>query len=483
MSSTVLSHDSQNNSPGVNLKWVHNNLGVIREITLIYFKNANDSQLQSVDVTPSDLKYGLKTGFDSGASYQFQLQVTDVANLTVYSNLITVTTPFFLVSPSISSITGLDAKLKVTLGATANVLSNAGGDTVEFVIKRQSDNALFWIVLPFSASGLYTLADASLVNQDSYRVACMFQPAVGNVNYSAPSAMSNSMTGVPTNIPNQSGAVNGSSVGVTGYDARFTWSKPIDFAEWSDNFYIHLTLTSSTNEITHLNLANLLDVVEHTFTGLDAGKTYKCAVDYHNAFGEGIPVESTFISLTKKPQAPVLNVLTENDTAIHIEWAAPADIGQSALTGFTVYKDAVALITLAANVLAFDSTGLTNGNSYEFTVKATNAIGDSALSNAMAGIPYGDMAIVSSVPSGKTLTLTINPNGRPVERVVMLAIDADPTEELVANSIFDIPQNQISQVANANIQVVKTFSGLSGNITFHLAVVHCNSVVQFIKNP
>ena len=287
--SVTLSHDNQNNSPGVNLKWVTAGLGAVREITLIYFKNTNDAEIQSVDINPSATKHGLKSGFDSGASYQFQLQVSDVGGLVVYSNLINVTTPFFLVSPSITSITGLDAKLKVTLGASGNILTNA--DEVEFVIKRQSDNALFWIVMPYVASGIYTLQHGSLVNQDSYRVACMYQPVASNANYSAPSSMSNSMTGVPTNIPNTiPGNVTGVSAGTTDYSCKFNWLRPTDFNEWGSSFYVQLKLTDSTNVETNVTLAHNYDVTEHTFTGLEAGKTYKCAVHYENDFGSGTPV-------------------------------------------------------------------------------------------------------------------------------------------------------------------------------------------------
>ncbi len=484
MPSTTLTHDTTNNLSGVNLKWVHTDLASIREITLVYFKNTPNSQINSLDVAPSYLKSNLKTGFDSGASYQFQLQVTDINAVTVYSNSVTVTTPYFLVSPSISTITGLDASIKVQLGATANILTNAGGDEVEFVLNRQSDNALFWIVMPYVAGGLYTLSHGSLVNQDNYTVACMYQPDVSNANYSAPSAMSNSMTGTPSNIPNVVGSVVGLSVGTVNYDCKFTWTKPSDFAEWDDNFYVHLLLTDSANATVALNLAQGLDVLEHTFTGLTAGLTYKCAVDYHNAFGEGAPIESSFTSLTKISSAPVLDVLTENDTAIHLEWHN-VEAGQTAIISYKIYDGADALIatvTTANATATYDVTGLTNGDAKNYKVTTVNAIGESGVSNIMAGIPYGPMTIVSAVPTGKTLTLTINPNGRPVERIIMLGLDADPTEELVANSIFDIPQGQISQTANANIVVAKTFTGLSGNLTFHLAVVHCNAVVQFIKS-
>ncbi len=83
MPSSTLSHDTQSNLSGVNLKWVHTDLATIREITLVFFKNTPNSQISSLDVGPGYLKTNLKTGFDSGASYQFQLQVTDINDVTV----------------------------------------------------------------------------------------------------------------------------------------------------------------------------------------------------------------------------------------------------------------------------------------------------------------------------------------------------------------------------------------------------------------
>ena len=165
------------------------------------------------------------------------------------------------------------------------LLTNAGGDEVEFVLRKTSDNALFWIVMPYVANGQYTLVHGSLVNQDSYTVAAMFQSDASNVNYYAPSGMSNSMPGTPSNTPNTvPGSVTGLSVGAADYNCKFTWSRPTDFGEWSSSFHIHLTLTDSANTVVELNLANELDVTTHTFSGLGAGLSYKCGVDYHNDF-------------------------------------------------------------------------------------------------------------------------------------------------------------------------------------------------------
>ena len=469
-------------SSSINLKWVNTNLAAIREATLVYFKNTPGGQIHSVDVMSSALKYNLKTGFDSGASYQFQLQLTDVNDLTIYSNSINIVTPHFLIAPVINSIMGFDASLRVTLAATTNLITGVGGDTVEFVIKRHSDNALFWIVMPYVNTGIYNLVHGMIVNQDAFTIACMFQPSLGNVNYMSPSVVSNSMNGSPTNIPNTvQGAVTGTSVGAWyEYQARFNWARPSDFAEWNDNFTIHLVLTDSNNGVITHDIVND-DVTQYTFTGLDEGMTFKCSVSYSNTFGVGLPVESVFINVTHKPRPPALLIAQAGDQSVHLAWIPPLDFGQSPITGYDIVQGTTVIATVAGTDLEFDATGLVNGIHDSWYIRTKNAIGTSASSNFLTAVPFGPMNIVSCIPSSKTLTLTINPNGKPVERVIMLGLDADSTEEL-SSSIFDIPQNQISQTVNANIVVTKTFTGLSGDLNFHLAVVHCNSVVDFVRS-
>ena len=485
MPSTTLTHDTNSSLSGVNLKWTHDALATIREITLVYFKNATGATIQSLDIAPSHLKANIKTGFDSGSSYQFQIQVVDINGLVVYSNPINLTTPYFLVSPSIQSIVGLDASLKVQLNATANILTNAGGDTVEFVLKRQSDNALFWIIENYVASGLYTLTHGSLINQDVYMVACMYQPALANANYSAPSAMSNSMNGTPSNIPNIVGSVTSSSVGTTDYSAKFVWTKPSDFNEWGNSFYIHLLLTDSNGGTTALNLNANSDMLEHTFTGLDGSLTYKCAVDYHNDFGEGTAVESAFVALTKISNAPVLTACVAGDTIIDLTWNNTND-GNSPITSYKVYDS---IDTLIATVVTADVnssyqvTGLANGVQKGYKIATVNAIGESIKSNLMQATPFGNMSIVSVISTGKQLDVTITPNGKSVSRVILLGLDADPDEFTAGNNIFDIPRAQISQSVTGNIVVTKTFTNLSGNLTFHLAVVHSDAGnIEFVKS-
>ena len=196
--SATLTQDLASSLSGVNLKWALAGLATIKELSLIYFKNSSDADIVSMDLTSSLVKSNLSpSSFVSGQSYSFQLQVVDVNDIMVFSNTLVLTAPWSLVAPVISSVTGNDQALSIQLAATANVLSSTD-TTIEFVLKRE-DNVVFWIIKPYSSSGLYVLSnadDARLTNNVSYRAACMFQPNATNTRYSSPSPVSGSVTAI-----------------------------------------------------------------------------------------------------------------------------------------------------------------------------------------------------------------------------------------------------------------------------------------------
>jgi hypothetical protein len=215
--SVTLVQDTANSLDGINLKWSYVAVGAVQEISLIYFKNASDADIICKDIASGCLKCNLNSGFESGQTYSFQLQVTDVTGLTAYSTTLPIIAPYFLQAPVISGIVGGDASLKVQLAPSANMLGV--GDTVEFVLKR-ADNVLFWIIKPFASGGSYKLSSSDnglLANNTTYRVACMYQPSSSNSRYLSPSAMSASMSATPSNTPNGVAPVT-SSVGTTTLD-------------------------------------------------------------------------------------------------------------------------------------------------------------------------------------------------------------------------------------------------------------------------
>jgi hypothetical protein len=166
-----------------------------------------------------------------------------------------------------------------------------------------------------------------------------------------------------------------------------------------------------------------------------------------------------------------------------LQWSAPSFDGQTAITGYKIYKDGALYTTVGASTYTCTVTGLQNGFSYAFQVYAVNSVGTSVSSNSLAAIPYGQMSIVSVVSSGKTLTATINPNGRAVDRVVFIALVGNPNDTVDGEFVAEFTQQQITQSATQNITVVKTFSQFSSDITFYCAIAHNPVGSAFLKSP
>jgi hypothetical protein len=337
MASTVtLSRDSSA-LDGINLKWSIANLPDVIELTLIYYKNDVNADINSMDLDPHSLKVNLQN-MESGAQYSFQIQAFD-GTTTIYSNILTLTSPYFLSAPVINRYIGIDSGVIIKLNCTSNQLSSA--DTVEFVFK-QPDNTLFWVIKNFASNGCYRITNnddtASLVNNQSYRVACMLQPSTLNTRYSSPSSISNSLTVTPSNFPNIPQSISNFSVGSTTLDMLVSWSRPNDFDEWSSSgFSIVVSATDTFGNTQSNTLTN--NETSHIFINLSRGTQYKASVHYVNSYGDGPSLESLFTSLTCVPDAPILfNPLIFVDSSCTITWAPPLFDGQSEITSYKVYQ-------------------------------------------------------------------------------------------------------------------------------------------------
>jgi subtilase family serine protease len=85
------------------------------------------------------------------------------------------------------------------------------------------------------------------------------------------------------------------------------------------------------------------------------------------------------------PSAP-LSLTATGNSAIALNWTAPADNGGLAFTNYTIYRGVSAetktkIATVAADVFYYADLTAVKGQTYRYQVSANNSIGESALSN------------------------------------------------------------------------------------------------------
>ena len=117
------------------------------------------------------------------------------------------------------------------------------------------------------------------------------------------------------------------------------------------------------------------------------------------------------------PGAPTGATAVRGDKQATVSWTAPTNTGHSPITGYTVTSTpGNKTATVAGSASSAIVTGLTNGTSYTFTVKATNAIGPSpasAPSNAVTPGALQNQSVTFAKPANQVLTtpsITVQPS-------------------------------------------------------------------------
>ena len=159
------------------------------------------------------------------------------------------------------------------------------------------------------------------------------------------------------------------------------------------------TATSTPGGVTASGAASPL-----TVTGLTNGTPYTFTVRATNAVGDSAESPaSNSVTPATVPGAPTIGTATAGDTQATVPFTAPASNGGEAITGYTATSSPGGLTATGASS-PLTVTGLTNGQAYTFTVKATNAVGDSA-----------DSAASNSVTPVATITNLLTANQSSIE--------------------------------------------------------------------
>jgi hypothetical protein len=225
---------------------------------------------------------------------------------------------------------------------------------------------------------------------------------------------------VASGIPGASPSPPGTPTATTCANAQsvLSWTAPADNGGSAVTDYVVQYSTSATFASSVTTFADgTTSSTGATVTGLSNGTPYYFRVAAVNTYGtssySGI---STVITPATVPDAPTSVQGTSNANAqSSVSWVAPSGNGNGPPFVYTVQYSTSS--TFASAVTTFGTTtsssplvvtGLTNGTTYYFRVKATNCAGDSAYSSAGIGIAQVG-AIPGTVPSAPTIgTMTLS---------------------------------------------------------------------------
>ena len=213
------------------------------------------------------------------------------------------------------------------------------------------------------------------------------------------------------------GQVTGVSATAGAGSATVSWTAPNNGGPVTS--YTVIPYIGSTAQ-TSVTVSGSPPVTNTTISGLASSTTYTFKVQASNSNGSG-PISSpsnAVTTATVTPPSPPTEVSASPGTSQALVSWTPSSNGGSPITGYTItpYIGATPQAPVQTGPSSSSATigGLTNGNSYTFTVTATNTIGTSQASNESNTVTpedtIFDFATPTTVDSGDTSSTEVGVN-------------------------------------------------------------------------
>ncbi len=341
-----------------------NNGGASVDYYLVY---QNGIMVKNVTATSATI-----TGLNDGTLYSYTVAAHNSAGLGDQSSVVQAT-PY----TTANAPTGLGVIAgngQVTLNWTAAKVD--GGSAVDYYIVSQDGTALPY-QLPGPSANI-----TGLVNGQTY----LF--TVAGHNQAGISSQSNAKTATPfasAQSPSGLTAVPGNS------KITLNWTVPL-----SNGGSPILDYVVYQNGVDVLHVTGLTAEI----TGLTYGQNYLFAVSAQNAAGIG--PKSAVVTATPKPAltvpgAPIGLTATPGDRQVALSWALPDNNGGATIDYYVIYQDNVDVSHV--NGSSVNITGLTNGQTYSFSIADHNVVGIGSQSIAVQATPR----TLADAPSGLTV--------------------------------------------------------------------------------
>ena len=301
----------------------------------------------------------------NGQSYTFKVRAANSAGQSAASTASASVTPATVPgAPTGLSATVSDQRVDLIWTAPA---SNGGQSITDYEYEQGGSGT--WISTGSTATS-YTVRN--LTNGQPYRFRVR---AVNSVGAGAASAASPDV--MPATEPD---APTGLSATVSDQEVDLIWTAPASNGgatilryEYELDFSGTWTSTGGTAS-------------SYTVTGLTNGQTYTLRVRAVNSVGAGLATSSrsaTPTSTVVAPDTPSSLSATPGNRQVMLSWVQPS--GGAALTHYEYEQDA--WTSTGGKAPSYTVTGLTNGQTYTFRVRAVNSAGASAASGSRPATP------------------------------------------------------------------------------------------------
>ena len=320
---------------------------------------------------------------DNGHSYEIRVRAANAKGAGPWSDPVTATPGAIPSKPNAPSLATGNAQITASWSAPS---SNAGALT-HYDLRHRRVGTSSWTQVDGITSRSRTVTGLS--NGRSYEFQVRAANAIGD------GAWSDSMTATPATVPS---APNAPSLATGNAQIMVSWSAPNANGASITHYDLQHRISGSWT------LVENISGTSRTITGLTNGTAYQVRVRAANSAGDGSWSATATATPGATPNAPSAPSLTSSSGQITASWTAPGNNG-AAITHYDLrYREggSGSWTTVEESSRSRTITGLTNGRSYEFQVRAANSRGDGAWSSTATAVPGavpGKPSAPSLIPS------------------------------------------------------------------------------------
>ena len=387
--------------------------------------------------------------FASSSTYYYRVHATYSNRSSDYATT-SVAIPAYPARPTISTVTAVS-------NSSANLAwSDVAGES-GFRIDRSNDGGVTWVLAGTVAAGVTSFTDTGLAEATRYNYRLTATNVVGD---SSSSAIVSVLT-----FPASPDSVTVTAV--SGSQINLAW---LDRSNGETGYKIEQSTSANGPWTSVGNTA--ANITAYTITGVFAGSTtYYFRVTAYNGTGNSDP-SLTSVTTAGWPNVPTdLTATTASTSQINLTWSP-----SSGATSYVIERSLGAsnswaqIGIVAGDITHYYDSGLSDGTTYSYRVRATNSLGASANSASATAITTYSTPTVTIPASIDAATVT----GKTATLTGLGGVQGGEQRLSYTWSVVSMPTGAPSPTFSANgtnaaKTAVVTF-GMAGSYTFQLTI-------------